>query len=267
MKLNYIDDFSKLINPKLHKNIFIIINESYPNFKNPKIKNNLINYIYDEKMTQFFEIKSYTTNWSKNYSTQGAELKLFCGSNVKFSEFKNMELKDVIYNNNCYFRNFKDFNKIFIHSYHKNSFGRTRYDSFFNKTFYYKDLETLKLDTCEGRPFTGYCDHQLVEKLNHFKTKDNNLIIYLTVNNHIPTKLIKNINRKYCKNNYPLNIYDQFCFIYQNQLLFNKGLNKFIKSLSKDDMLIFYSDTPPIFPNKHRIHFEDYIDVYTFKKK
>ncbi len=266
-KKNYINDFSNLIIPNLYKNIFIIINESYPNFKNPVIKNNLIKYIYDEEMTDLFEIKNYITNWSKEYSTQGAELKLFCSSNSKFSEFKNKKLKDFIKDNNCYFKNFENYNKIFIHSYYKSSFGRGRYDSFFNQTFFYEDLENLKLDTCEGRPFTGYCDHQLVEKLNEFRTKNNNLIIYLTVNNHIPTKLIKNINEEYCKNNFPLNIHDQFCFIYQNQILFNKGLNKFIKTLSKDDLLIYYSDTPPIFPNKHRIHFEDYIDVYTFKKK
>ena len=53
------------------------------------IKNNLIKYIYDEEMTDLFEIKNYITNWSKEYSTQGAELKLFCSSNSKFSEFKN----------------------------------------------------------------------------------------------------------------------------------------------------------------------------------
>ena len=87
------------------------------------------------------------------------------------------------------------------------------------------------------------------------------------MNNHVPAKLIKNVNQDYCKENFPLNINNQFCFIYQNQILFNQGLKKFINTLSKDDFLIFFSDTPPIFPNKQRIHFEDYIDVLTFKKK
>lgn len=263
----YVSDFSNLIDPTLHKNIFIIINESYPNFKNPKIKKNLINYIYDEKILNDFQINNYVTNWSKKYSTQGAELKLFCGSNMNFEEFKKKELKVFIDNNNCYFKKFDKYNKIFIHSYHKSSFNRARYESFFDKTFFYNDLKDKNLDICEGRPFTAHCDHQLVEKMNDFKTKEKNLIIYLTVNNHIPVKLIKNVNKKYCKKNFPLNIHDQFCFIYQNQILFNKGLKKFINTLSKDDFLIYYSDTPPIFPIKHRIHFEDYIDVYTFKKK
>jgi len=265
--LNYISDFSNLINPKIHKNIFVIINESYPNFKNLKIKKNLLDYIFDKEMLKSFEINNYVTNWSKKYSTQGAELILFCGTDKNFEEFKNKELKNFIYDNNCYFKNFNNLNKIFIHSYYKDGFSRGRYDSFFDKLFFYKDLENLNLDTCEGRPFTGYCDHQLVERLNDFKIMESNLIIYLTLNNHIPVKLIKNVNKKYCKKNFLLNIYDQFCFIYQNQILFNKGLNKFINTLSKDDFLIYYSDTPPIFPNKHRIHFEDYIDVYTFKKK
>ena len=45
---DFINDFSKLIDPLKYNNIFIIINESYPNFKNAKIKENLLNYIYDK---------------------------------------------------------------------------------------------------------------------------------------------------------------------------------------------------------------------------
>ena len=266
-KLNYIDDISNLINPTLHKNIFIIINESYPNFKNQEIKKNLFNYIYDDEMALSLNIQNYVTNWSKKYSTQGAELKLFCRTDSSFNEFKKKDLKNFIYDNNCYFKNFYDLNTVFIHTYNKSSFNRERYDTFFDETFFFKDLKYKNLDICEGRPFTGYCDHQLVERLNEFKSKEKNLIIYLTVNNHVPVKLIKNINAGYCKKNFPLNINDQFCFIYQNQILFNKSLNKFINTLSKGDFLIYYSDTPPIFPNKHRVHFEDYIDVYTFEKK
>ena len=266
-KDDFISDFSKLIDPLKHNNIFIVINESYPNFKNVKIKENLINYIYDKEMQQSFEINNYITDWSKKYSTQGAELKLFCGTNLKFVEFKNKELKDFINDNNCYFKKFDNLNKIFIHSYKKDGFGRGRYDTFFDQTFFFKDLKNKDLDICEGRPFTAYCDHQLIEKINEFKTNKKNIIIYLTVNNHVPVKLIKNVNQDYCKENFPLNINNQFCFIYQNQILFNQGLKKFINTLSKDDFLIFFSDTPPIFPNKQRIHFEDYIDVLTFKKK
>ncbi len=263
----FLNNFSNLINPELHNNIFVVINESYPNFKNPKIKYNLLNHIYDKEINEIFEINNYTTDWSREYSTQGAELKLFCGDNLSFNEFKKKNLRDFIDENNCYFKKFDDFYKIFIHTYLKTSFNRERYDNYFDKTFFYKDLEDKNFEICEGRPFTGYCDHQVIETINDFKVGEKNLIIFLTVNNHIPVKLIKKVNLDYCKRNFPLNINDQFCFIYQNQVLFNKGLKTFIKSMNKKDFLIYYSDTPPIFPRKHRIHFEDYIDVYTFKKK
>ena len=264
---DFISNFSDIINSESNNNIFIVINESYPNFKNPNIKYKLLNHIYDEEIKESFEINNYVTDWSKNYSTQGAELKLFCGNESKFDEFKKNNLRDFIEENNCYFKKFNDYFKIFIHTYLKTSFNRTRYDSYFDKTFFYKDLENQNFSTCKGRPFTGYCDHQVIEKISDFKKGSKNLIIYLTVNNHIPVELIKKDNQDYCEKNFPLNIYDQFCFIYQNQVLFNKGLKKFIKSMTKDDFLVYYSDTPPIFPKKHRIHFEDYIDVYTFKKK
>ncbi len=264
---DFLNNFSNLINPNLHNNIFIVINESYPNFKNPKIKFNLLNHIYDKEIKELFETNNYTTDWSKKYSTQGAELKLFCGNDSKFNEFKIKDLKDFIQENNCYFDKFDNFFKIFIHTYLKTSFNRKRYDNYFDQTYFYGDLENRNFEICEGRPFTGYCDHQVIEKMNDFKKEDKNLVIFLTVNNHIPVKLIKKVNLDYCKKNFPLNINDQFCFIYQNQVLFNKGLRKFIKSMKKEDFLIYYSDTPPIFPRKDRIHFEDYIDVYTFKKK
>ena len=86
------------------------------------------------------------------------------------------------------------------------------------------------------------------------------------MNNHIPVKLIKKVNLDYCKRNFPLNINDQFCFIYQNQVLFNKGLKTFIKSMKKEDFLIYYSDTPPIFPGKIEFILR-IILMYTLLKK
>ena len=126
-------------------------------------------------MQESFEINNYITDWSKKYSTQGAELKLFCGTNLKFVEFKDKELKDFINDNNCYFKKFNNFNKIFIHSYKKDGFGRGRYDTFFNQTFFFENLKDKNLDICEGRPFTAYCDHQLIEKINEFKTNKKTL--------------------------------------------------------------------------------------------
>ena len=131
------NNFSNLINPDLHNNIFVVINESYPNFKNLKIKNSLLNHIYDKEINESFEINNYTTDWSREYSTQGAELKLFCGDDLSFNEFKKRS-KDFIEENNCYFKKFDDFFKIFIHTYLKTSFNRQRYDNYFDKTYFYE---------------------------------------------------------------------------------------------------------------------------------
>ena len=64
----------------------------------------------------------------------------------------------------------------------------------------------------------------------------------------------------------PLKLNPQFCQIFMNQVNFNSALNRFIKNLDEDDILIFYSDTPPMFPLRERVHFEDHIDLFFFKK-
>ena len=93
------------------------------------------------------------------------------------------------------------------------------------------------------------------------------MIIFLTVNNHIPTNLISKTDVLKCNDYHPLNIFDQICYSFHNQAIFNKGLSKFVSKLKKDELLIFYSDTPPLFPLRERVHYEDFIDVYTFEKK
>jgi len=51
------------------------------------------------------------------------------------------------------------------------------------------------------------------------------------------------------------------------QINFNEKINNFINQLDNNDLLIFFSDTPPMFSVRDRIHFEDFIDVFFFKKK
>ena len=127
-------------------------------------------------------------------------------------------------------------------------------------------LKNLELDVCAGS-YTSYCDHQLLNHIRSYAKKDKNMIIFLTVNNHIPTKLISKVDVLKCEDHHPLNILDQMCFSFHNQGIFNKALSKFLTTLKKGELLIFYSDTPPIFPARERVHFEDLIDVYTFEKK
>ena len=55
-----------------------------------------------------------------------------------------------------------------------------------------------------------------------------------------------------------------------SRLLINrdiKSISKFINRMNKNDLLVFFSDTPPMFASKRRVHFEDLIDVYFFTKK
>ena len=47
----------------------------------------------------------------------------------------------------------------------------------------------------------------------------------------------------------------------------NSTINKFIRNLGSADLLVLFSDTPPLLSQRDRAHFEDYIDVFFFKKK
>ena len=91
-------------------NIYIIINESYPNFKDTYVKNSLTNTIF-KNLDKSIDVKKYKKNWSKNYSTLGAELSLFCDSEKNFSEFKslnnNFHLNKYFKKHNCWIKDFK----------------------------------------------------------------------------------------------------------------------------------------------------------------
>lgn len=261
----YINDFSEIIDTNKFNNIYIIINESYPNFKDTVLKEKLHNIIIADHKNDII-IKNYKKDWSKKYSTQGAELNLFCGLNKKFIEFQRNNLDKFIKENNCYFKNYNSINKVFIHSHKISSFNRQRYTNFFDQTIGFHKLDYLNLDICKGA-YLSYCDHQLLNNLKKFNSTNKNLIIFLTVNNHIPTVLISKTNTLNCKDYFPLYLNDQFCKSFHNQVHFNKSLSNFISELKKKELIIFFSDTPPLFPTKERIYFEDYIDVYTFEKK
>lgn len=58
------------------QNIFIVINESYPNFKAIDLKKKLNDAL--ESNLPNTKILKYKKDWSKKYSTQGAEMNFFC---------------------------------------------------------------------------------------------------------------------------------------------------------------------------------------------
>ncbi len=258
----------KYRNFETSKNIYIIINESYPNFKDPELKGELYSVLTSNlDQTNIFRFKK---DWNKNYSTQGSEMELFCDNKGNWKDFQK-DLDFFLKKNKCWINKFYDGHNIFVHSYTKISFDRYRYfnneDSFFKESFFKQDLLNLGYSSCKKNiNFIGICENEIIDKLL-FKIKNEidkpKVIVYLTVENHIPINFKYNKSLK-CKN-YTLNLHPEFCALFNNQIIFNQSLNKFIKQLHKDDLLIFFSDTPPLFAKKNRIHFEDHIDVIFFK--
>jgi hypothetical protein len=262
--------FSKIFeNYNEFQNIFVIINESYPNFKDKSLKNQLTLAL--ESNLQNIKISKYKKDWNKNYGTQGAEMDFFCDKKGSWEEFKN-NLNNFITKNDCWINNFKNRHNIFIHSFDSKSFNRSRYyledNSFFNKAYFKEDLLKLNYNTCDTNVYyIGICETEIVKKLlNEIKeNKKKQFILYLTVENHIPVHA-KNYDENICKN-YPINLHPQFCSLFHNQLNFNKEINEFINNLNAKDLLVIFSDTPPMLSQRDRIHFEDYIDISLYKKK
>ena len=260
---NTLKDYNEL------QNIFVIINESYPNFKDNNLKKKL-NYALMSNL-QNIKISKYKKNWDKNYSTQGSEKDFFCDKKGTWEEFKD-NFNNFLTKNDCWINNFKNRHNIFIHSFDSKSFNRSRYyledNSFFNEVYFKENLLKLDYNSCDTNLYyIGICEYEIVNKLLN-KLKENKkklFILYLTVENHVPIR-VKNHKENICKN-YPLNLHPQFCTLFHNQLNFNKEINKFINNLESNSLLVLFSDTPPLFSERDRIHFEDYIEVFFFKKE
>ena len=257
--------FGEVIQKKKYNNIFVIINESYPNFRSKKLKNSLIQKIKfnnDDVIVQ-----NYKKKWNRKLTTQGAEMEFFCNKNVDFEKYIQTELKTFINENNCWINSVKDKNLVYIHSYRESFFNRTRFRSFFDKSYFKKDLDLLNFKNCDQK-YSGTCDYEILNNMDKLISKEkDNFVIFLTVNNHIPLEPFYKNSYIDCKTNFPLNLSEQFCTIYNNQMFFNESISKFLSNMGKDDLLVLFSDTPPMFAGKRRVHFEDVIDIYFFSKK
>ena len=257
--------YDKLIDSNSN-NIFVIINESYPLFKDHQLNENMFKNLIGEKLN----IQIVKKNWNKKYSTLGAEIEFFCNTDKNFKTFRGSKFMQHLYDNNCWILDlYNKKNKTFIHTYEKSFFSRSFYDDFFSKTYFLDDLKRLNLSTCPGM-YEGICDYQVLQNLEHFIKKNDNLFVFLTLQNHHPVSLypiIEKENLVKCKNLYPLNIMDQFCYLYLNQLYFNKLIyEKIIKKMGNKDQLFIISDTPPAFTKKWKIFFEDYVEVIKITK-
>ena len=268
---NSFNNFEDVIGKKNYNNIYVVINESYPNFKDKYLKDNLFKQIIGDNKD--LSVERYKKKWNKNYSTQGAEVEFFCNKDVDYKSFKQLDFKNFISENKCWIDSYKDKNLVYIHSYYDTLFNRKRYKNYFDEVYFAQELKKLNLKICTPQnkkkfvQYQGICDYEVMDNLNKItKSTNNNFIIFLTLNNHIPVQPISKKSFIDCKKNHTLNLNSQFCALYNNQMLFNNSLSKFLSTMSKEDILIFFSDTPPLFNRKDRIHFEDLVDVYFFTK-
>ena len=255
-------EFNKIIDNK-YDNIFVIINESYPLFKNDKINNLMQKNLINKNL----KVEKFKKNWNKKYSTQGSEIEFFCNTDKDFDRFKNDF--DNLIREKCWINELRSKNTVFIHTYKKSFFNRDRYDHFFSNTFFLEDLKKLNFQICPGM-YEGICDYEILINFKKFLKKENNFLVFLTLQNHHPLKLYPSIERDEiatCKNFYPLNIKDQFCYLYLNQSYFNKLIQEnVIEIMGKNDLLLILSDTPPAFTKKWKIFFEDYVEIIKITK-
>ncbi len=264
-KVENFQNFGKIIDQKNYNNIYVIINESYPNFRDKNLKKNLFEKIVSNN--NHLRIQKFKKKWNRSVTTQGAEMEFFCNKKVDLNDFMRNELEYFLEKNSCWITSKKNKNLVYIHSYQETYFNRSRYKKFFNKTYFKHDLLKLGLKRCQQK-FDGICDHEVINNMNKFVDQENNnFVIFLTLNNHIPIEPVTKKNYLDCEKTFPLNLNKQFCTIYNNQMFFNENLSNFLRTMNKNDLMVFFSDTPPMFNKRRRIHFEDTIDVYFFSKK
>ena len=163
------------------KNIYIIINESYPNFKNKKLYNNLFNKIIDNSNVKHSIFKR---EYSNEFTTLAAEEFVLCNKFTK--SFMEIDLKEYLINKKCWSNKIKK-SKIFIHSYKKDFFNRyDRYNSFFDELYFNKELKINGIKECPWND-VGSCDYDILNNLSNViqDTKNHNFVIFLTLNNHL----------------------------------------------------------------------------------
>ena len=71
----YLKNFEKIITQKKFNNIYVIINESYPNFRNQNLKNNLFKKIVSNNNN--LNIQKFKKKWNRSITTQGSEMNFF----------------------------------------------------------------------------------------------------------------------------------------------------------------------------------------------
>ena len=131
-------------------------------------------------------------------------MEFFCNKNVNYKKFITNELKTFINENNCWINLIKDKNLVYIHTYDEYFFNRKRYKSFFDKTYFKRDLEPFNFKNCDQK-YSGICDYEILNNMDKLISREkNNFVIFLTVNNHIPLEPFYKNSYIDCKENFPL---------------------------------------------------------------
>ena len=225
----YFGNFEKIITQKKFNNIYVIINESYPNFRNQDLKNNLFQKIVLNN--ESLNIQKFKKKWNRSATTHGSEMEFFCDKEFDFYEFQKEDLDIFLDKNNCWINNIKDKNFVYIHSYRESFLNRSRYKNFFDKSYFSNDLKKFGFSKC-AQKFSGICDHDIMDNMDMLLDKKNdNFVIFLTLNNHIPVEPITDKQYINCEKNFPLNLSKQFCTIYNNQMFFNESISNFISRI------------------------------------
>ena len=118
--------------------------------------------------------------------------------------------------------------------------------------FFLKDLEDdgFKND-CPWKNDKGMCDHEIINRLMFYNSKNNqNLIFYLSLNTHPPLKPIKDVAYD-CNKFLTTSRNKDLCHYFFNlEIFFNSLSNVYKENKTENDILIIYSDTPPLFSSK-----------------
>ena len=123
-------------------------------------------------------------------TTQGSEMDFFCDKVVDFDQFKKIKLDIFLEKNDCWIKDVKDKYFTYIHSYREQFFNRSRYKDFFDKAYFSKELYQIGFKNCKQK-FNGVCDYDIIDNMDRLiENNNNNFVIFLTVNNHIPAEPI-----------------------------------------------------------------------------
>jgi hypothetical protein len=233
---------------KKYKNTYIVIAESFGEYKNKTLFNQLISTLVDQKE---LKLDILYRNWDRVYSTLGAEYEIFCDKRMKDDLSENIqEIKNCL-------SEFSSFNKIFMHTYLKNFNQRYIYENIFDKNIFYNEFINLGLKSNCKWVIDGICDHEALDYIKTFnESNKRNLIFFLTLNLHAPVMKFDSIE-------YNCEIYtetannDEMCNHYFNtKTLFSSIKKNLIEEMSMDDLIIIYADTPPLFyERKHKKYF------------